>query len=293
MKHTKKLLLALLAILLTFTSVPTQANAAAKIYPSSKMLNVGETVTLSVTGAKGKIKWSSSNKNVASVTQKGIVSAKKAGTATIKAKAAKKTLKCKITVEERFSANKATKNISCTLQDTGKGVVAILKNNNKITVSLSAKLVYYSNGKMIHTSNDVNYAFESGKECSMFFQPPYDKDYQTVEYDDFKITMSVQKAISNLICGSNKIGVTSDMGADKVTAEVKNNSGKDFEFIKVAVIFYDSSKNPIGYKEQYANCKTNGSSDFISFNFPYDEEHKTIAPDSYKTYVNFAYGYKH
>ena len=68
-----------------------------------------------------------------------------------------------------------------------------------------------------------------------------------------------------------------------------NNSGNDFEFIKIAVVFYDESGNAIGYQYSYANCLTDGSVDYLSFDYPYDREYETIYPSSYKLYVNEAY----
>ncbi|MCR4946928.1 MAG: Ig-like domain-containing protein [Lachnospiraceae bacterium] len=61
-------------------------------------LAAGKTETLSVTGVKGKVKWSSSKKAVAKVNKKGVVKAVKAGKAVIKAKVDGKTLKCKVKV---------------------------------------------------------------------------------------------------------------------------------------------------------------------------------------------------
>ena len=48
---------------------------------------------------KGKVKWSSSNKKVATVNSKGKVVAKKKGTAKISAKVGGKTYRCKVTVK--------------------------------------------------------------------------------------------------------------------------------------------------------------------------------------------------
>lgn len=48
-------------------------------------LTVGEKVTFSVSDATDKIKWSSSKKSIASVSAKGVVTAKKPGKATITA----------------------------------------------------------------------------------------------------------------------------------------------------------------------------------------------------------------
>lgn len=210
--------------------------------------------------------------------------------ATVIAKVGKKMLPCKVTVKEQFSATKATKNISVTLQNTGAGVVAILKNNNKVNVSLEAKLVYYSNGKMIDTSSASNYAFESGRECALFFYAPTDSDFNKVSYDDYKITLSVEEG-KNLVCDVKNINTESNIGAGNVTAEVTNNSNKNFEFIQMAVVFYDAGGNVIGYDYTYADCLKAGSVDYVSFDFPYDSEYETIYPSSYKIYVNSAYTY--
>lgn len=101
MKNVKKLIAVALAVILALTCVPMQAKATAvMLNATGKTMSIGEKVTLKVYGATSKIKWSSTNKAVATVNQKGKVTAKSAGTATIKAKVSKKTLKCKITVNK-------------------------------------------------------------------------------------------------------------------------------------------------------------------------------------------------
>ena len=55
--------------------------------------------TLKLTGVKGKVKWLTSNKKVATVSAKGSVKGVKAGTAKITAKVGKKKYTCKITVK--------------------------------------------------------------------------------------------------------------------------------------------------------------------------------------------------
>lgn len=100
MKNVKNLIVLALAVILVLTCIPMQAQAAVMLNSTSKTMSIGETATLKVYGASTKVKWSSSNKSVASVNQKGKVTAKGAGTATIKAKISKNTLKCKITVNK-------------------------------------------------------------------------------------------------------------------------------------------------------------------------------------------------
>ena len=66
---------------------------------SKKTLKKGKSFTLKVTGAIGKIKYSTNKKSVATVSTKGKVTAKKKGKAVISVKANGVTLKCKVTVK--------------------------------------------------------------------------------------------------------------------------------------------------------------------------------------------------
>lgn len=89
------------------------AKPAVRLNKSSVTLTLGKTVSVklkaSVTGTKSKVKWSSSNKKVAVVNSSGKVTAKKAGTATITAKAGKVSAKCRITVKKKESVKTRNK----------------------------------------------------------------------------------------------------------------------------------------------------------------------------------------
>ncbi len=85
--------------------VPADAKAASqKLSKTSVSIVIGKSITLKVKGSeKGQITWSTSDKKIATVNQKGKVTAKKLGKATISAKVTvnneqAKTLKCKVTV---------------------------------------------------------------------------------------------------------------------------------------------------------------------------------------------------
>ena len=83
------------------SGLQVEAAGKPKLSKSRLTMYVGDTKTLQVKNSKGKIKWSSSKKSVASVSSKGKVKGKKAGTARITATVKGKKLTCKVTVKNR------------------------------------------------------------------------------------------------------------------------------------------------------------------------------------------------
>lgn len=100
--YSKLAVLLSLSILATSIILPAPLASAAKIKLNKTKLNltVGNTYKLKLSGKKGKIKWTSSKKKVASVSAKGVVKAKKAGKTTITALMKGKKYKCKVTVKK-------------------------------------------------------------------------------------------------------------------------------------------------------------------------------------------------
>lgn len=99
MKIRKKLLL-LFTLLLLSLALPMTASAAVKISKKTVTLDRGKSTSLKITGTKSKVTWKSSNKKVASVSSKGKVTAKSAGTAVITATVKKKKYTCRVTVRK-------------------------------------------------------------------------------------------------------------------------------------------------------------------------------------------------
>lgn len=104
MKNSSKvisLILTLALILSVVLTIRIDASAKVKINKNSVTMNSGETITLKVNGTKKKVKWSSSNKKVVIVNNKGKITAKKKGTATITAKVGGKKYRCKVIVKNK------------------------------------------------------------------------------------------------------------------------------------------------------------------------------------------------
>lgn len=181
--------------------------------------------------------------------------------------------------------------ISYTAYDTGNGIVLILKNPKNYVQSVSAKVVYYNDQKkMIGTSSGSNYALEGKKKCAMYFNAPYDSNYQDIEYDSFKVNINAEKE-QNVVSRVSKISVSADEGEENVTVKAKNKAKEELFSVQIAIVWYDENKKAIGYDYKHAECTKPKSTDYLTFDFPYDSDYETVYPDSYEIFVNGAYTY--
>ena len=122
MKRIKRVLSLTLVLALMF-SISLEgnslvANAKKKIQLNKKKVTlvVGNKTKLKLKNNKKKVKWSSSKRTVAIVSSKGVVTAKKKGTATITAKAGKKKYTCKVTVKAKKKQAPVTTRVPVTTQ---------------------------------------------------------------------------------------------------------------------------------------------------------------------------------
>lgn len=119
--------------------------SAASISKKKVTICTGQTIQLKVNGVKKKARWTSSNKSVATVTQKGKVSAKKKGTTAITAKIGKKKYTCKVTVESpKLSKTSITvkngKTYQLKMQNTKQKYKWSSKNKSIATVTSKGKV---------------------------------------------------------------------------------------------------------------------------------------------------------
>ena len=127
--------------------------ASPKLGKTRLTLDVGKKQTLKVKNASGKVKWSSINKKVASVSKKGTVTAKKAGNAKITAKIGKKKLVCKVTVKSKAGLNyksaglEVKETLSLKLNGVKGGVKWSSSNKTVASVSKKGKVTAKKSGK--------------------------------------------------------------------------------------------------------------------------------------------------
>lgn len=122
MKKAMATVMVMAAMLLATPGTNAQA-AKVKMSKPSMTLKVGQSKTLKLKNAAGKVKWTTSKKSVAAVTKKGKVTARKAGSALIWAQAKGHTYRCNVTVinaTKKDNANNAadTENTDITNTDS-------------------------------------------------------------------------------------------------------------------------------------------------------------------------------
>lgn len=176
MKFLKKILILMSFILVFFTFSSATNVQAASISKTKVTLLNGQSVSLKVKGKSGKIKWSSSKKSVATVNSKGLVKAKKKGTAKITAKIGKKKYTCKVTVQSpKLSKTKLSmkygKSYTLKLSGTNQKVKWSSSNGKVAVVSSKGKISTIGNGTAIITARVLGKNFSckvtvSGKKTS-------------------------------------------------------------------------------------------------------------------------------
>lgn len=163
MKRMKKLLSLFLCVILIgclFNINNVQA-ATVSLNKKSTSVYIGKTTQLKVNNYTGKIKWTSSNTSIATVSSTGKVKGKKAGTVTISARAGKKTLKCKVSVRSviRVSPKKIY------LDGTDDATITVkLKHRCGLRYSITSPyVVSCSWDKQWYENNTVAYLYITGE----------------------------------------------------------------------------------------------------------------------------------
>lgn len=200
MKIMKKFLSLALAMMLTVLLLPVNVEAAeaksVKLNKKSLTIYVGGKATLKNNGTAKKIKWSSSKPRVASVSKKGVITAKKAGKTTITAKAGKKVAKCKVTVKKQLSAKqiikKANKQFKNAKNFSINGYINSIKSQNlymAMGVNLKTNVVYMDLSPLgfpkMYTDGSKTYWQDTTTSAWYYFTSDSD-DTEFVDTDDLE-----------------------------------------------------------------------------------------------------------
>ena len=140
-ENMKRIILSCLSLLMLFSMLTpwkTSAKSKSKLNKTSITMYTGTKVKLKLKGTKKKCKWSVNKPQIISVSQKGIVKAKKKGKAKVIAKIKKKKYICKVTVkvkkkqtDKSNSGNKSTPDTSANTNTNTNTVDVKMENRGK------------------------------------------------------------------------------------------------------------------------------------------------------------------
>lgn len=178
------------------TAFSNMKSGKAPTYPVSIKLNkktasikAGEKISLKLSGATGRVTWTTSNKTVATVTSAGVVTGKKAGSATITASHKGKKYICKITVK---ATEKQVINVKLDyLEDVLTAF--LIKNTSSQTITIDGYMLVTNDyddflGVLIDEDtleNIENLTIAPGKTATVYFTPAHSYDKFSEEYDFF------------------------------------------------------------------------------------------------------------
>lgn len=125
-------------VISTAASKTTASKQSIALKRSSVTLTAGDKLELETYGTKATITWSTSDKKVATVSKKGVVTAKAAGTATITAQADGKKATCTITVvaaalEKKKASIAVGESVSIMLN--GSEIASVSSSDSKVVVA--------------------------------------------------------------------------------------------------------------------------------------------------------------
>lgn len=237
-----------------FTTQITAEAATLKLNKKSVSLEEGKTVTLKVKGkGKKKVKWSSSDKTIATVNKSGKVTAISEGNTTVSARIGKKTLKCKIAVIATSDQNGNNNGDGSSTPDTN--ISEIQQNKNALVETIKTKgYNNQSGGKTMKWSVGLNgeYAYIAYSPDKNTINFMYTDDSMSpltnamlelpIDTDDPSVTLNLSLAYHSIFdygkCTANAsafhfddtnktmaFNIISETGTDGQGQELLNNFG--------------------------------------------------------------------
>lgn len=252
----KKLLTLILSFCIMFTLIiPSQAKADStklKLNKSKATMEVDSTLKLKLGDLSGnKVKWSSNNKNVATVNKYGVVTAKKVGMVTITAINDNIKYKCRITV---IDSNKPTpkktsyadnieilEEFNLSINNTNN-IVFIVKNNNTVPVMIEIAV------KLLNPNGTV--AKQTGMYCEYLEQgntiPIFVETDEVCNLYDYTILSSKSKSPYVPISSVNT-------DIKQLSNGIKINTTNNFDSIVMVQYYIFFKKDGIIVDYKYAN----------------------------------------
>lgn len=276
----KKKILSLLIALLMIVSLiaPSSVQAATiKLNKTKVTIYEGETYQLRLTGYKKVAKWSTSNDHVATVDNKGKITANNQGTTYISTKINNKTYKCFVTV--KFDKKEAAKNVSFERFDTKYGIITIVTNNNSTPVAVIDNFTFYSGNTVIQTEEVETRLISPNSSYAYCVNNPNVLEENISYTNDIKVKKYAFRDMTDYI------DITSDLQDGRMTIKAAN-IGNKVQFIFVSIVYYKDGEI-VGFDQVSPRSNNKNSVDTLSINtsITTDANNNIIYPDSYKMFV--------
>lgn len=196
-------------------NISTVQAASVKINKKKLTLNVKENYTLKVKGTSSKIKWSTSNKKIATVSSKGKVKAKKKGKVTITAKVKGKKYKCKIKVEKPSLNKKTTK-------------IALNQKEKLIVTGTTQKIKWSSENKKVATVNSKGKITPKKVGTTKIVAKIGKTKYKC------KVKVVKESYKSNIKLSYDKVN-------EDILITIKNNNSCKIDYVGISINFYKNN----------------------------------------------------
>lgn len=235
---------------------------APKLSKTGLTLGVGKMATLKLIGTKSKVKWYTTDRNIATVTQKGVVRSVRVGECRVYARVNGGRFYCIINVENRnvfpsiplstitptptetitdYDEALARKSLSYEYYEDSQKINIKVNNEYKYTLSVDILCVFYdSKGSKVATIRRRFSAIPSRKSCMHDIEYPRYSNNQIKEYERFEIIydrVSLQTDYRDRM-----VSCAYELKEDYLQYTLQNNLGKNTEEFGIVIAFYKEGK---------------------------------------------------
>lgn len=237
----------------------TKSKTKIKLNCTKKTIYEGDSFKLKVIGTSKKVKWSSSNKNVATVSSKGVVKGINEGSTQITASVNKKKYTCNVTVNVKDYSHGISYKILEVLNNKGNPFEYILKVDNKNNVDVIVPIKIQSIDSEGYTVLNIEREIQVYENDSTYYYIG-SSDFLKNTYDVSITIDGITQRCDDLCDIDYSIEVNNDSENNKnVNVICKNNSNKDAKYYRFITLEIDSNGNIVGkFVSDFDNIPANG-----------------------------------